>query len=1313
MKTILRIIPFLIAVLLSATEATAQTFVENTSHGLYQILSGSIDWGDYDNDGDLDVLMSGYNPAGLISKVYTNNGNGTFTEQTTMPLLGLKLTCVKWFDYDGDGYVDIFITGENVNCQDKAIIYRNNGDGTITYQPTMVMQGVVESGVDWGDYDNDGDPDIALTGYSYYVYYAQVYRNNGNHTLTLQSGVPLSGIYKSCVTWIDYDKDGDLDLALVGSAYSNYAAIIRNNGNSTFTNVGQIDPGNSGSLHWADYDGDGYPDVVATGYYDTRVYKNNGNGTMTLQSTLGLPGVSNGEATWGDYDNDGDPDLLICGKHATLGQISRVYTNNGNNSFTQLTGLPLMPLKYSLAHWVDYDNDGDLDIVLSGMDSVSGCQTRVYNNTLNTPNPAPSVPTGLSAQHVGSRFLFTWNRSTDNNTPQQSITYNIRVGSTPNGIDIRAPQSDLTTGFHRVLRAGEMRDTFAYIEIPPGQYQQGVYTYWSVQAIDNGYKASPFAAYDSITPSFFINASADTAITLGTSVQISANPNMAVAATYQWAPATGLSSTTISSPIATPSATTTYHVTVTYGSQLFTDSVKVSVNHFKELSGLNLQGVKQGDCDWVDYDKDGDLDIMMTGNDGTNKKTLFYRNMGGGNFIQDTITGLPNIDFSATAWADFDLDGDLDLVLCGYGQSLYTSGLYINNGNKTFTLKSTTSLPGIFEGFVQWVDYDRDGDPDLLLSETGLTRIYRNEGGNLVYQSSISLPGLPNPSCDWADYDGDGDPDLLLAGNGIARVYENLGNNSFAEQTAIPLTGLNHPVTGWGDCDNDGDIDILLSGDSAFLFRCFVYLNQGYNNFVKTPIQGLPEYFKSSSGWGDYDNDGDLDLVFTGDSGAGGQVIKVYRHTANGNYQPDDNILLKALNSGSIHWGDYDNDKDLDLLITGSDSTGCFSKVFENRRQFIDLNTAPTTPTGLAMNFTGDSFVFRWNKASDNSTHPNSLSYNLSVGTTQNPSALVSPHSLTDGRRMLPEYGNAHTDTFALFRLASLSCDTVYYARLQAIDHSFIASPFSPLFPFTPGPKGLLEATADTILCGDSTLLTFSLFNGNPALSYYQWSPTAWILSSSAQQAWVRPLETTWFYLTVMSPFGQTLHDSILIQVKQQITAGFYAPEKNFSNPPFDVTFWNLTPDRHLYDFLWNFGDGSVLASGDSAVYHTYQHTGVYSVSLQVTHKVSLCSKTLLVPDYINCSAVGMEPVEPTALTMSIFPNPNSGLFTLRISDPTPGRSILRVIDLTGRICMEQELNSNEMVAEHKLILNSLKSGVYFLTVISERSAATEKLVVE
>ncbi|GAK57195.1 fibronectin type III domain protein [Candidatus Vecturithrix granuli] len=486
-------------------------FTDITPLSLPGVSCRAIAWGDYDNDGHVDLLLTGESVSGAIANIYHNNGDGTFTD-IQAGLLTVKDSATAWGDYNNDGYLDLVLTGYSSTLRYVSNIYRNNQDGTFT-DINAGLTGVSGSSTEWGDYDNDGDLDLLLTGYaSSTEWVSRIYRNNGDETFTsINTG--MIGVLNGSSNWGDYDGDGDLDILLTGGSLTSgaIAQIYRNDGPAagsdwTFTGINIVAPPESGvaasASAWGDYDHDGDLDLVVLGgtdnqgFFITRIYRND-QGAFT-DINAGLPPIKYGAAAWGDVDNDGDLDLLLTGwawlpELGALQPIARVYWNT-NGAFTDLQA-GLVGVRDSAATWVDYDNDADLDVLFTGNTTDGIRVTKLYRNNSTMKNTVPVAPANLTTSVSGNTVVLSWTPATDGQTPQHGLTYNLRIGTTPGGSEICSPMSNLTNGDRRVVQFGNMNHNTSWTikNLPAGTY------YSSVQAIDTAFAGSPFASEQTFT----------------------------------------------------------------------------------------------------------------------------------------------------------------------------------------------------------------------------------------------------------------------------------------------------------------------------------------------------------------------------------------------------------------------------------------------------------------------------------------------------------------------------------------------------------------------------------------------------------------------------------------------------------------------------------------------------------------------------------------------------------------------------------------------------------------------------------------------
>lgn len=418
--------PFTLQV--SASGSSESPIFEDVPVSLVATGNGAVAWGDYDRDGDLDIIITGCRTGCVdgIAKIYRNEGGSHFVD-IGAPLTGGYFGSAEWGDYDLDGDLDVVVTacvqGDPCNIA-TADIYRNDGGSFVDIQAPLI--GIYGSGAAWGDYDGDQDLDLVMAGWAPNGgRIAVLYRNDNGVFVDIDAS--LIEVSNAALAWGDYDLDLDLDLLLTGSTASGpVTQLYQNDGGTLLPIATGLIPVQEGSVAWDDYDQDGDPDILLMGSPDwsatqvAKIYRNEGAEVFT-EVEAGLRGVRLGTATWIDYDNDGDLDVFLSGWNGTAGSTT-LYRNDGDNRFVDANA-GLVGTYYTQSDWGDYDNDGDADLLHIGCISGLPCTefvTKVYRNTATKattvaittdsllPNGTAGQPYDLALQATGGTPPYTW-----------------------------------------------------------------------------------------------------------------------------------------------------------------------------------------------------------------------------------------------------------------------------------------------------------------------------------------------------------------------------------------------------------------------------------------------------------------------------------------------------------------------------------------------------------------------------------------------------------------------------------------------------------------------------------------------------------------------------------------------------------------------------------------------------------------------------------------------------------------------------------------------------------------------------------------
>ena len=338
--------------------------------------STHVEAADYDSDGDTDIYVGSYDPASSSYKHYLfNNDMGRFrdvSEEVGITHSG-KESSAKFADYDNDGFLDLYIVKEEGD-----VLYKNAGKGLFEDVTSNAKIGSLGGGNNalFFDLDHDGDLDLFKAKSNS----NEVFRNNGDGTFKEQAekmGLLGAGGNSRNAAFGDFDDDGDIDLFVVNDTASNI--LYGNQRQGTFKDIseksGLISSSSSSSVAAGDYNNDGFLDLFTTSFTgDIKLYRNQGNGSFetvinTNEMFSSLLSIKSYDAKFFDFDNDGFLDIIIVGESKQKeGRGLFLYHNEGNGKFKNVSNLlPEAPKSGRQITLFDYNDDGDLDVVITGL----------------------------------------------------------------------------------------------------------------------------------------------------------------------------------------------------------------------------------------------------------------------------------------------------------------------------------------------------------------------------------------------------------------------------------------------------------------------------------------------------------------------------------------------------------------------------------------------------------------------------------------------------------------------------------------------------------------------------------------------------------------------------------------------------------------------------------------------------------------------------------------------------------------------------------------------------------------------------------
>lgn len=809
-NTRILLIPLLVVcyAYLSAQTSDCNVGFDQISPALGEYFSTGSQFADADNDGDLDFFV--FRPKDTESTTTIPPQIRLFQNNGTSFSLFLTLTTDRFdlADINGDGLIDIVSIDPDIG--NSLRLYINTGTSftftTIYTAPTDVTFAGYPKFV---DYDSDGDLDIScgVTRRSNGAVF--ILNNDGFQNFTKQELFAISGSGRNTVTdvkWADIDNDGDQDCwglfegADASGLFRTFPDIYLNQGNGTFNSATATPPSADRSV-LEDFDNDGTVDMIVWGNglgsnllgSNFRFYRGGSSGTNGFVGNTNVGTDQNIlDIITFDYDNNGFLDLFVYSRNDLTGASQHIIYRNENGVFTP--GGSATNIIFSAPFFCDFNKDNVADYAQYYFTAVAlGSRIEFFSG--NAPqstcpsNSRPKAPDNLGAEVTASSVKLSWQAS-DADQVSASLTYEIYLANQTTGQVIFAPTSDATTGLRKIAAPGKhgSQGSWTFNNLPDGEYA------WRVQAIDHFYSGSPWSFGD-----FTIGQAACPDYQAGITV------NNGFSKYSKFADFDGDGDKDLL--VIREDGDTPSHL------RLFENNNGT----LTILDPWNENRILLDHFDLGDADNDGDIDILFV-----DKSAMYILvNEGTGFSRKEVFNSVEGWTTSRPSWIDYDNDGDLDIV--HYNSVFFTqfNGLafYENQGALQFEFSNSRPISGKTIIDLRVADFDRDGDVDIIVEESDPSipdlpqeiRLYLNEGGPFIPGPSVGVTGQGIGGFDIGDVDNDGDIDVVGSGRfqfgASTRFYLN-DNLNFAE-VAVQDEGFGHVRL--GDFDNDGFLDLAAS----------------------------------------------------------------------------------------------------------------------------------------------------------------------------------------------------------------------------------------------------------------------------------------------------------------------------------------------------------------------------------------------------------------------------------------------------------------------------------------------------------------------
>jgi hypothetical protein len=888
-----------------------------------------------------------------------------------------------------------------------------------------------------------------------------------------------SGFVGASFSAADFDHDGNDEMLVCGYNWGNprmSVYTIKNGIPEKITIKGLPDV--AISANWFDLEADGdldiFLEVPVLSSRSAAIYVNN-NGNFSLLNTQ-FPAFKVAVFSTADYDGDADIDVLVSGADYEADAPTTILFRNNNSAF-QPVKTALQATSKSTMAWADFDKDKDLDVVIS-RNKKGDPHSAYYRNDGNGlfKQVAANLPydqvTAQDFDNDGDIDLLgneTFSIMVNNGKGEFSSISNFNLPG-------RHRWADYDTDGDLDLFHFDHENATSIFEYNGTSYSRlensGLPPTFDFGFIDYDHDGDlDFAALeDHLTARIYRNNFNSNPYPLdnrpaGISF-LAAQPIDASSILIEWVD-NNTQAPTVNIEISTDGVIFSEYITGTpnpirhvvagltqdlqysfrvrmqneFGFSEYSDVIRCRTANVAFTKSALPSITKINSSSMADFDSDGDVDLIFSGSQLSEMKTYFMRNDDGHFSIQSST--LSTLNFYDMDAADFDHDGDMDLLLSGYRTASEIRSFIVKNDGD-FNFEISKELIPVF-GHSRWIEINGDGYPDIYVSGTAdfnntvhLNQVLINQkDGTFTEITDHGLPVMYQADLATGDFNNDGRTDIAIAGFkdsliqvNVTEVYLNQGDKKF--KFAQYLGGsANSSKVQLADLDNDGDLD-LVAGIFGEPLR--IYKNKN-GTFYEDARNKLAVIHDGVHVLGDIDNDGDTDIIF---GGIGNLITRnvVYLNDGSGLFKEGYFPLTPYLSNYTL--GDIDNDGALDIFESGSGFQGPTANILVNK--IATQNLPPQPPVILKKQQVPGGFYMLIDRGSDDHTNAKALTVNMYVRNSNGEFLFNSFSDNVTGKLKRPANGNMSLNDSILIQTLDPGTYTV---GVQNIDNSYNASAFT------------------------------------------------------------------------------------------------------------------------------------------------------------------------------------------------------------------------------------------------------------------------------